>query len=354
MVRRSHIGRVAVRTLTLACWLTIVPAEPALAAPVSGATLVNHEVLAGERLSEIAERYGVSTSDIVRWNALDSARPIIRVGRPLKIYALDPPPPRTKLHYRIRPGDTWSRIARTHGVDATHLRKRWNPKMGDVLRAGEHLTIWIETTAEHGTDDEHAVDPNGRSQSTGKPTRGRISGLAQLPVRPELYSVRNANHSYGSSHAIELVQQGVAAFRTASGFSGELVMGDMSQKHGGRFRPHHSHQSGRDIDIRLPLRAGLPASTIPERSDQVDWDATWKLVRAMLDTGQVVYVFLSSTRQKYLHEAAVRAGATPEVLEDLLQYPRRAHTAVIRHSRGHTKHIHVRFTCAPYETRCRD
>lgn len=330
---------------------------PATAAtPTAAPTppLTSHQVIPGERLSEIAERYGVSVQDIVRWNHLDPVRPIVVTAHALTIYAFNPPPPRTKLKYRIRPGDTWVRIARAHGVDSLHLRKRWNPKMGDVLRAGEHLTIWIETATNGSMDADTEVDANGRSQSIGKPTRGRILGLTPLPPRPDLYTVRNPNHSYASTHAIELIQSGMTAFRQSSGFTGEINMGDLSQKHGGRFRPHHSHQSGRDVDIRLPLRTGLPPTTIPERADQVDWDVAWKLVRAMLDTGQVVFVFLSSTRQKYLHAAAVRAGTPVETLNDLIQYPRHARTAVIRHSRGHTKHVHVRFTCASYETRCRD
>ncbi len=335
--------------LTVATWST-----PAHATPPVSTVVVQHQVLPGERLQEIAERYAVTPQDLVRWNNLDPIRPLIVVGRSLQVHAVDPPPPRTKVSYRIRPGDSWSRIARVHNVDVNHLRKRWNPKMGDVLRAGEHLTIWVEGQRNATTVSGEPIDTGGASQSVGKPTRGRIQGTAQIPVRPELYTVRTPNHSYGSTHAIALLQRAVTAFRATSGFTGDVTIGDMSQKHGGRFRPHHSHQSGRDVDIRLPLRAGLPSTTIPERTDQVDWDVTWKLVRAMLDTGQVVFVFLSTTRQKHLYEAAVRAGTTPDMLNELLQYPRRAATAIIRHSRGHTKHFHVRFTCAEAETRCRD
>lgn len=316
--------------------------------------IVQHQVLPGERLQEIADRYAVTPQDLVRWNNLDPIRPIIVVGRSLQVHAIDPPPPRTKVSYRIRPGDSWSRIARVHGVDAAHLRKRWNPKMGDVLRAGEHLTIWIEGQRSTSANANAPEDTVGSCQSVGKPTRGRIHGVSQIPVRAELYTIRTPNHSYGSTHAIALLQQAFVAFRASSGFTGDVTIGDMSQKHGGRFRPHHSHQSGRDVDIRLPLRAGLPSTTIPERVDQVDWDVTWKLVRAMLDTNQVVFIFLSSTRQKHLYDAAVRAGTTPQMLDELLQFPRRAATAIIRHSRGHTKHFHVRFTCGDDEARCRD
>lgn len=334
------------------------------AAPVASATpptthanatqLVQHQVLPGERLQEIAERYDVTPQDIVRWNDLDATRPIIRVGRPLKIHAINPPPPRVKVNYRIRTGDSWSRIARVHQVNESHLRKRWNPKMGDMLRANERLTIWVEGTAPSAADAAETTSSNGQSQSIGKPTRGRIQGLMQLPVRPNLYTVRTPQHSYGGAHAIALIQQGIEAFRTSSGFAGPIWIGDMSQRHGGRFRPHRSHQSGRDVDIRLLLQGDLPPTTVPTRSDQVDWDSTWKLVKAMLDTGQVVFIFLSNTRQKHLHAAAVRAGESPEFLTEVMQYPRRAATAIIRHSRGHTKHFHVRFTCADEETRCRD
>jgi len=316
--------------------------------------IVEHLVLPGERLQEISERYDVTPQDIVRWNQLDPTRPILRVNHALKVHAINPPPPRVKVNYRIRPGDSWSRIARNHQVNEAHLRKRWNPKMGSVLRAGEHLTIWVEGSSPSAVVESDTSPNGGQSQSIGKPTRGRIQGLAQLPVRPDLYTVRTPQHSYGGAHAIALVQQGVQAFRSSSGFEGPIWIGDMSQRHGGRFRPHRSHQSGRDVDIRLLLQSDLPSTTIPTQSDQVDWDSTWKLVKAMLDTGQVVFIFLSNTRQKHLHAAAVRAGASPEFLTEVMQYPRRAATAIIRHSRGHTKHFHVRFTCADYEARCRD
>jgi murein endopeptidase len=127
---------------------------------------------------------------------------------------------------------------------------------------------------------------------------------------------------------------------------------DMSRRGGGRFRPHESHQSGRDVDIRLPLRQGLAKGTIPVSSSQVDWDAAWALVRALISTEQVRFIFLARNRQPALHKAAKRAGAGDDELGLWLQYPRRSRTALVRHARGHVKHIHVRFRCGPNEPSC--
>jgi hypothetical protein len=98
----------------------------------------------------------------------------------------------------------------------------------------------------------------------------------------------------------------------------------------------------------------VAAGTIPVAASLVDWDATWKLVRSLVDTGQVKYVFLARQRQRPLYEAARRAGESSEQLEALIQFPRRSLAAVVRHSAGHIKHIHVRFRCAPDETACVD
>jgi murein endopeptidase len=192
------------------------------------------------------------------------------------------------------------------------------------------------------------------ARSAGSCTRGRLINGVQLPENPALYSIRNPDNSWGSSHAVDLLQRAIARFREDSGFDRELLVCDMSKQRGGRFRPHHSHTSGRDVDIQLPTKPGVPSSTIPREVAQVDWDATWALVSALVSTGQVKYIFLSRSRQRPLYEAALRAGERPESLRDFIQYPQQSKTALLRHSQGHVKHLHVRWKCAPHEDRCLD
>jgi murein endopeptidase len=197
------------------------------------------------------------------------------------------------------------------------------------------------------------VPPVVGSHSTGAADRGRILNATQIPANPALYTIRKPEHSYGSSHAIKHLTLAIQRFRT-TGFDREIVIQDMSRKGGGRFRPHESHQSGRDVDIRLPLKQGVALGTIPESLSLVDWDATWALMRELLATNEVRFIFLSRNRQKPLYEAALRAGANKDELATLLQFPRTSRTAVIRHARGHVKHFHVRFKCSPEERSCLD
>lgn len=110
---------------------------------------IRYQVRRGDSLTRIAQRYGVSISDLRRWNDLRSDR--ILAGQRLTIYtgdaAPDTPPVRTAsqrdetVTYRVRRGDNLSTIARRHGVSVTDLR-RWNDLRGDHIRSGQRLTIY--------------------------------------------------------------------------------------------------------------------------------------------------------------------------------------------------------------------
>jgi murein endopeptidase len=190
--------------------------------------------------------------------------------------------------------------------------------------------------------------------SVGSANRGRVRNAVQLPENPPLYTIRNPDHSWGSSNAVEQLQVGMAIFREQTGFKRQIVICDMSLRNGGRFRPHRSHTSGRDVDIRLPLLAGVPEDTLPENPAVVDWDAAWALIKALVATGEVHYLFLARSRLVHLYKAAQRAGESPEDLTVLIQYPGHGRNTLVRHSAGHTKHMHVRWKCAPSEEQCLD
>ena len=131
------------------------------------------------------------------------------------------------------------------------------------------------------------------------------------------------------------------------------MMGSMSAKHGGPLAGHRSHQSGRDLDIRLPLLANVQQSA-PVVPSRVDWEALWHLIESFATTGQVVVVFLDYDMQEHLYKAAAAMGVPEVDRKRVLQWPRgnKAHLGLVRHSHGHTAHIHVRMACGPYETEC--
>jgi hypothetical protein len=343
----------------------VVPADSLHAAPETnrvvataaapGTFWVNHEIIPGERLDEIADRYAVSIASILRWNNLDPNRPQFWVGETLRIQTQLPQRARVKRSYVVRLNDTWDTVAYRFRVDRERLEKYWNPHEVS-LQPGHQLTVWVEP----GTVEEEPTPGHGfpmlpvpaGGQSVGRPEAGRLLHGVRIPENPVLYTVRNPDHSYGSSHAIDVLQRSIATFRARTGFDREITLWDMSLERGGHYGPHRSHRSGRDVDIGLLVRTGITPGS--GKQGTVDWEATWHLIRAFIETGEVRYVFLSRTRQASLYKAAISCGATPEELEPIIQYPRTEKVGIVRHSPGHNGHIHVRFVCGLDEPGCID
>jgi murein endopeptidase len=188
--------------------------------------------------------------------------------------------------------------------------------------------------------------------SIGAPAAGRLVNGVQVP-EGEGYTAKLPESAYGTTHAVTHLVAGLAAFREQHTFEGDILLGSMSRRHGGPIGGHRSHQTGRDIDIRLPLRAGVP-SWFPIRPWRVDWTAVWHLLVALIDTGEVQIVFMDYGAQKYLHRAAVALGVEEAERRRVLQWPigYKAHRGIVRHAPGHTQHVHVRFRCGTFEPEC--
>jgi len=331
-----------------------------------GRTWIKHRVIQKETLDTIAARYGVTRKAIVRWNKKKlGKKEWIYAGQKLSIWAHDPvPPPREKVTYEVQRGDTWAKIAKEFDVPVKHLRA-WNKKVPKAFRAGTDLVVWTNPAAvppeeeipigeggvaEGGGDPLPTFVVKSGGLSVGKPNRGKLRNGVQLPDN-DMIKVRDPDKAWGATHAIEQLLLAVAKFRSTSGYSDKLVLGAISLKSGGRFRPHKSHQSGRDFDLRMPKKSGRKKV---ESMNDIDWGATWELIKALSETGEVEYIFMSWSRQRQLHKAAKARGATKSELSKLIQYPRKPKTGkgLVRHSKGHDKHIHIRFTCAKDNARC--
>ncbi|MEE9385988.1 MAG: penicillin-insensitive murein endopeptidase [Nannocystaceae bacterium] len=317
---------------------------------------IRHEVMPGERLNGIAERYGVTRKNMIKWNRLHRKRPRLRAGQRLKVRAERFGPPRIHARYRVRRRDTWRTIAAAFGLTRAQL-KRANRR--GVMSPGTFLHVWADSAIpNYGNATATLPDldfevPEG-GVSIGRPYRGRLQNGIQLPDS-DLYTRRIPAHTYGTTRTIQLIQHGIAVFRHDTGFEGEILIGGISRAGGGKFPPHRSHRTGRDVDINLPAFPGFAKGT-RARGGQVDWGATWALISAYLHTDQIKYVFLSYKLQKKLHAAAKLMGTPDDDLKYLIQWPRgpRSRHGVIRHSRGHIGHFHVRFLCGPNDRRCVD
>jgi membrane-bound lytic murein transglycosylase D len=110
-----------------------------------------HKVRKGESLSAIADRYGVSMSDLRTWNSKDLKKGTLAAGTTLKIYSEAPSKgdarkssraqKSTTKTYKVRKGDSMNEIANKFGVSLKELKKN-NPKISDKnLRAGQTVRI---------------------------------------------------------------------------------------------------------------------------------------------------------------------------------------------------------------------
>ncbi len=315
---------------------------PSFRPPPEGPVRVRYTIQGGEQLEAIAARYGVDGQALRTTNPGKPER-----GRVLEIEAHRLPAPVQRLRVTSGERDTWATVAQRHTVEGATLRA-WNPKAArrKNLRPGTSLVLWIPSGASrYPLPDDTAGFPEvakpATGESVGRPSRGRLVDGARLPEGP--YIIRFGWQAFGSALTVWNLQRVIMAFRAEAGFEGDLYIGAMSQRNGRRLRPHRSHQSGRDVDVRLPA---MPhAEGFKLEIDEVDWHATWALIDTFVRTGDVEIIFLERKLRHRLKRAGMALGADDERVSTVMRK--------IRHSPGHTAHIHVRFRCDDHEERCR-
>ena len=319
---------------------------------------IRHRVRPRERVTQIAARYGVRAEDLIAWNRLDPSKRYPKGRKTLRVRARQIPAPRIEVRYRAQVDETWEDIAAKFRVEQPDLRA-WNWERR-ALQPGRELTVWVDPGAPRtifpgeGPPQPTSCEVEAGAMSRGRPSDGRLDNGIVLP-ESELYTRRMPTHGlHGSTHTITQIQRAFASFRQDTGYEGEVVIGAISLRKGGPFGPHLSHQSGRDIDIRLPRLPGVPSTDEPN-ADEIDWLAAWGLVRAFVDTGEVSMIFLDADLHQFLYEAGRASGESQESVQSVVRWPawKGEGPPVIRHSNGHDGHIHVRVRCGPDERHCR-
>ncbi len=234
-----------------------------------------------------------------------------------------------------------------------------------VLREAQHA----ETHAEPSDEDldkiarmPRSVSPSdlepNPSVSVGYPNRGllrfgmRINDDKDLRVK-----VGSLDARHGTGELVRLLESAAreVAFRYPRA---QLTVGDLSRPGGGRFRPHVSHQSGRDVDVGFYMldRRSTPVNEhvfvrLNNKGMGMQWGSlykfdaarNWALIESLLSqpTTDVQHIFVSNAIKRRLIHQAVKERANPE----MLMRARRVITQP-RHGAPHRSHFHVRIYCS--------
>ena len=95
-----------------------------------------YKIKRGDSLSRIAKNHGITVRELKAFNQLKSNR--IRAGDNLVLPVLAD----TKVDYKVKSGDSLWRIAGRFNVTVNKL-KLWNNLTSDALRIGDTLTVFL-------------------------------------------------------------------------------------------------------------------------------------------------------------------------------------------------------------------
>lgn len=318
--------------LAIALWALLLAS-----AGVARAQLVSVPctIAEGETVAAIATRFGVTVGDIAELNE-DTDLAALAPGTEIAVAYGE------RVEHRVARGETLLRIARHYGVHAVDVA-RWNA-LSDPrrLRADTVLVVFAWPR----------IPP---SSSIGRPSHGSLENGVALRTGPR-WEIHDRSRAFVTRDAADALTRAFEAVAARWPASPRVEIRDASVEHGGPLAGHHSHQSGRDVDLAYFRRTCGGETCRHHRVGPADLDAErqWALLEVWLRAGLVDYVFIDHALQEPLYRAARASGASSADLARWFQWPgdQDLHAGVIRHAHGHADHLHVRFGCAEHDREC--
>lgn len=255
------------------------------------------------------------------------------------------------------PDDVYYTVSEPHNTVAQQASK-WGVPSNVITALNDGLSL--ETVLEPGQKIlvEARLPSAPVPYSSGKANRGRLRNARLMPEGNGYYLRDLRPHSWGTDTTIQSLLTAFDAYARAFPDGPPINVGDISKRRGGRFGPHKSHQSGRDVDVGfvhfLPKGEPLPKHFTRASAENLDVEKTWVFLEALIRTGNVQIIFVDVSVQKLLR-AYIRDKLTPEQLDAVFSWPHRATSAeaLLRHWPGHKNHFHIRFKCPPGQFGCR-
>jgi len=313
------------------------PSQP----PSSKRSCVTYEPPPPDTFGDIASDFGVDPERLARDNNL----------------SIDEPPPdqveicastvnlhREKRYFKTAAGESWASRSRSLQLTEERLR-RYNPNIERELEEGDPVIAWVDPKIFPKVEEPIPIIPEG-AVSGRRPQDGDL--VEALRLHPtSFFDVRCDFNAHGSSYTAQKLTDALRMMREVHGYRGALVVGDLSREEGGKYGSHSSHQSGRDVDIWLPVQGGIYRENCTPHCEtkwcrpnpeEVDWDATLTLIRSLHETGAVKQIFLDVSPKRRREMRRQGAKAFKLVTQEAL----------------HTHHMHVRFRCGPSDLACQE
>jgi penicillin-insensitive murein endopeptidase len=203
-----------------------------------------------------------------------------------------------------------------------------------------------------------AQDPSP-SRSIGSASRGRLQHGVRVRATPGVVLQGGGDGSgWATAELVALIARGAATLQ-ARAPGPRLLVGALSQRRGGRFPPHSSHQNGRDADLGFALTDEDGHASEPSRfvdldgggcgvdrgtSYCIDPARTFQLFRALLEDPLVRVQWILVAPD--IREIVLAAGRRME-----LEHGEYERVVIATETRGgsesHRSHFHVRIYCAP-------
>jgi penicillin-insensitive murein endopeptidase len=172
------------------------------------------------------------------------------------------------------------------------------------------------------------------------PNNGRlINGVR--PKDDKSFEVVTPDFAWGTAETIAYLELAVTVVHQEHPDTEPLHVGHISKPDGGHLSPHLSHQSGRDVDLGFYYknkRAWYRRATW----DTFDTERNWTLVKALITRTDVDLILLDRSLQVLLRKHAQSLGEDKLWLHRIFSGSA-DRPAIIRHARGHSTHLHVRF-----------
>lgn len=117
---------------------------------IPGKTKIHHKVKSGDSFWSLAKKYKVSIHSLARWNNMAPKDPL-KVGQNLVLWTKTSgnnagPQVIRKVHYKVRKGDSLSRIASKFNVRVAQLTQWNNLSKRNYLQPGQSLTLFVDVT----------------------------------------------------------------------------------------------------------------------------------------------------------------------------------------------------------------